>query len=68
VKKRAEQDESFNIIGSRLLELASRAQEILEEIFENPEVNEKRALVKFLVHNCRLNDRKLELELNSHLM
>ena len=44
-----------------MLELASRAHNILE----NSHVNEKRALIKFLLHSCTLNGRKLEFELDS---
>jgi hypothetical protein len=51
IENYTEADENSYIACSRLVELASRAHEILE----SSEVDEKRALVKFLLQNYRLN-------------
>ncbi|GAF68462.1 unnamed protein product [marine sediment metagenome] len=54
-------DENFYITAATVLGLSSRAL----EIFRSSEVNEKRALLKFLLQNCVLNGRKLLFELKT---
>jgi len=54
-------DENFYITAATVLDLSSRAL----EIFRSSEVNEKRALLKFLLQNCVLNGRKLLFELKT---
>jgi len=54
-------DEDFYITASTVLDLSSRAL----EIFKSSEVNEKRALLNFLLQNCVLNGRKLLFELKT---
>ena len=54
-------DENFYITAATVLDLASRAL----EIFESSEVNEKRAILNFLLQNPTLNGRKLLFKLKS---
>jgi len=54
-------DEDFYLTASKVLSLANRAL----EIFESSEVNEKRALLNFLLQNPMLNGRNLVFKLKS---
>jgi len=54
-------DEDFYLTAPRVLGLASRAL----EIFESSEVNEKRALLTFLLQNPILSGRNLLFKLKS---
>ncbi len=61
MEEHSKADESFCITAATVLDLSSRAL----EIFKSSEVNEKRALLNFLLQNCVLNDRKLLFELKT---
>jgi len=52
-------DEDFSVAASQVFSLAQRAR----EIFECSEIEEKRQLLNFLLQNCELNGKKLELTL-----
>jgi site-specific DNA recombinase len=61
MEEHSKADENFYITAATVLDLASRALEILK----SSEVTEKRALLNFLLQNCVLNGRKLLFELNA---
>ncbi|PIR41336.1 MAG: hypothetical protein COV31_01775 [Candidatus Yanofskybacteria bacterium CG10_big_fil_rev_8_21_14_0_10_46_23] len=54
-------DEDFHITASTVFSLANRAS----EIFESSEPREKQQLLSYLLQNCVLNGRKLEIALRS---
>ena len=59
MEKHSRADEDFYLTAPRVLDLASRAL----EIFESSEVNEKRALLDFLLQNPILSGRNLLFKL-----
>lgn len=52
-------EDNYYLTASYLLELASRAS----ELFESSEVEEKRQLLKLILQNCKLKERKLQFTL-----
>lgn len=63
IEEHTKADEDFYLMAPKLLGLASRAL----EISESSEVNEKRALLDFLLQNPTLNGRKLVFKLKKTL-
>ena len=63
MEEHSKADDNFYITAATVLDLLSRVL----EIFKSSEVNEKRALLKFLLQNCVLNGRKLLFELKTPL-
>ena len=55
MEEHSKADEDFYLTASKVLDLASRAL----QIFESSEVNEKRALLNFLLQNPVLSGRNL---------
>ncbi len=57
-------DKSYYITANRTLNLAKNAA----EIFKNSEVSKKRQLISFLLQNCKLEGKRLNLNLKHRLI
>lgn len=52
-------DKSFVVTSSYLLQLASRAK----EVFESSQPDKKNKILKMLLANCQINQKRLQLNL-----